>query len=214
MAVELGAGSGQATGQILKRFDRVLAVEPDVEMAALIPSDPRLEIRVERAEEAELPAPLDAAFCATAFHWMDHRVVARKVAEALRPRGVFLAFGYRPFEILSPKPVQALVAGEWKAWRAYVDERLSAWRPYVELLRESRAFASVEDVSFDVSEARTPEAAAGLFLTTSYAAQHGRALGDEEAYCLDFNRRMAAAADGAPVTVGFAVTGALAQVQA
>ena len=49
-AVDLGAGSGQATGQVLKRFARVLAVEPDADMAGLIPPDPRLSVQVATAE--------------------------------------------------------------------------------------------------------------------------------------------------------------------
>jgi SAM-dependent methyltransferase len=212
LAVELGAGSGQATPQILRRFSRVVAIEPDAEMAALIPSDPRLEVRVERAEEATLPQPLDAVFSATAFHWMDNVRVGRMVATALRPGGVFLVFGYQPFVVVGPEPARKIVDAEWDLWRAHMDVRLSGWRPYPELLRESAAFSSIEEVSFEFREERTPEATAGLFLTTSFAAQFGRATGDEEAYCADFTRRVAAAAEGRAVTVQFVVTGALAQV--
>src|SRR4051812_25291898 len=67
LALELGAGSGQATSEILRRFERVVAVEPDADMAALIPADPRLQVRVAPAESAELPSGVDAAISATAF---------------------------------------------------------------------------------------------------------------------------------------------------
>jgi SAM-dependent methyltransferase len=210
--VELGAGSGQATPQILKRFARVLAVEPDAEMAALIPHDARLEVYVAKAEDAELPQPVDAVFSATAFHWMDHARVGRKVAAALRPGGVFLVFGYQPFEVIGPAGARACIDAEWDRWRALMDARLTQWRPYPDLLAEAGAFSKVEELAFEFTEARTPEATAGLFLTTSYAAQYGRNLGDEEAYCEDFTRRVAEAARGEPITVAFRVTGGLAQV--
>jgi SAM-dependent methyltransferase len=211
-AVELGAGSGQATGQVLKRFERVLAVEPDADMAALIPPDPRLTVQVATAETADLGEAVDAVFSATAFHWMDAPVVCRRVAQALRPRGVFLAIGYGPFQILKPGAAADVLAEEVKLWRPHMDPRLSHWRPYAELMAETGAFAAVETVDFAFEEARTPQAAAGLWLTTSFATAYARTTGDEAAYGEDFARRLAEAAGGEPLTVRFTVTGALGRV--
>ena len=210
--MELGAGSGQATGQVLKRFARVLAIEPDADMAALIPPDPRLTVQVAAAETAELGEPVDAVFSATAFHWMDAPVVCRRVARALRPRGVFLAIGYGPFRILKPSAAADVLAEEAKLWRPHMDPRLIQWRPYAELMAETGAFAAVETADFAFEDARTPEAAAGLWLTTSFASAYARATGDEAAYGEAFARRLAEAAGGAPLTVRFTVTGALGQV--
>lgn len=209
-AVELGAGSGQATGEILKRFDRVTAIEPDADMAALIPPDPRLEVRIGTAEATGLEGPVDAAFSATAFHWMDPKGVGAALARVVRPGGVFLAFGYGPFEVVGPEPARKLIETESALWARHVDTRLSSWRPYPELLAEAGVFQRIEEIAFRFEEARTPEAAAGLFLTTSYAATHARETGDEAAYCEALTRRMGEAAAGAPVTVAFVVTGGLA----
>ena len=211
-AVELGAGSGQATGQVLKRFTRVLAVEPDADMAALIPPDPRLTVQVAAAETADLGENVDALFSATAFHWMDAAVVCRRAAQALRPGGVFLAIAYGPFRILAPEAAAAVLAAEAKLWRAHMDPRLKQWRPYAELMTEARVFARVETVDYAFQEERTPEAAAGLWLTTSFASAYARATGDEAGYGDAFGRRLAQASGGAPVTVGFTVTGALGRV--
>jgi SAM-dependent methyltransferase len=211
-AVELGAGSGQATGEILKRFEKVTAIEPDADMAALIPRDPRLEVLIGTAEEADLGGPIDAAFSATAFHWMDPKGVGAMLGRVLRPGGVFLAFGYGPFQVIGPEPARRLIEAEHALWAGHVDTRLSAWRPYPELLAEAGVFGRVEEIAFTFEEARTPEAAAGLFLTTSYAAEHARLTGDETTYCAGLARRMEQAASGAPVTVRFVVTGGLAFV--
>jgi SAM-dependent methyltransferase len=209
-AVELGAGSGQATGELLKRFARVTAIEPDPQMAGLIPPDPRLEIVVAAAEQADLAPPVDAAVSATAFHWMDPVGVGAVLARALRPGGVFLAFGYGPFQVLGPDRARGLIEAESALWSAHVDPRLSAWRPYPELLAEAGVFRRIDEIVFGFEEARRPEAAAGLFLTTSYAAEYARRTGQEAAYCAGLADRLNEAAAGQPVTIGFVVTGGLA----
>lgn len=211
-AVELGAGSGQATPRILQRFERVTAVEPDADMAALIPADPRLTVVVSPAETAPLPEGLDAAFSATAFHWMDAAAVGRRVAQALRPDGVFLAFGYSPFGPVGPAAAVELMETEHRIWAPYTDVRLSAWKPYAELIRASGAFSRIEDFAFDHEVELDPADAAGLFLTTSYAAAHARQTGDETAYLVDLAKRLAEATGGANVTVRFPIEGAFAQV--
>jgi SAM-dependent methyltransferase len=212
-AVELGAGAGQATPKILARFERVRVIEPDADMAARIPPDPRLEVVVAPAETADLGQGVDAVFSATALHWMDARVVGKRAAAALRPGGVFLAFGYQPMEVVAPDLVVELIRRELaEAWTPYVEPQLSDWRPYPELIGRSGAFSHVQEIAFDLFEERTPESAAGLFLTTSYAAAHARSTGDEEGYLQDLAHRIAVAADGEPVTVRFQVTGGLARV--
>ncbi|MGZ8364613.1 MAG: class I SAM-dependent methyltransferase [Caulobacteraceae bacterium] len=212
LALDLGAGSGQATADILARFERVAAVEPDPDMAALIPPDPRLTVRIGGAEDLSALSGVDAAFSATAFHWMDHRAVGAALAQALRPGGVFLCFGYGPFEVMGPDAARALVEAEWRLWDRHVDTRLSVWRPYPELLHEAGVFSSIEDIGFAFNRESSPEDAAGLFLTTSYAAAHARETGDEEGYCEDFIARMVEATGGEPVTTGFVVTGGLARL--
>jgi SAM-dependent methyltransferase len=211
-AVELGAGSGQATPKILERFDHVTAVEPDADMAALIPADPRLTVLVSPAETAPLPEGLDAAFSATAFHWMDAAVVGRRVAQALRPGGVFLGFGYSPFLAGGPDAAVELMEAEHRVWAAHVDTRLSAWRPYAELLRASGAFSRIEDFAFDYERELDPADAAGLFLTTSYAAAHARQTSDEAAYLADLAARLTDATGGAKVTVRFPIAGGFARI--
>jgi SAM-dependent methyltransferase len=148
LAVELGAGSGQATPQILKRFERVVAVEPDADMAGFIPPDPRLELRIGRAEDVDLGRDVDAVVSCTAFHWMDPVVTGRRVAAALRPGGVFLALGYGPFRVLGPDPAKAVLAEEYERWRPHMDTRLSTWRPYDELMALSGAMSRTSRVGW------------------------------------------------------------------
>jgi len=47
-----------------------------------------------RFEDAELPEPFAAVFCAAAFHWLDPDVGWRKVAESLAPGGMLALIQY------------------------------------------------------------------------------------------------------------------------
>ena len=208
VVADLGAGSGQATARLLGLFDRVIAVEPDPDMAALIPPDPRLEVRLQWAEKAVFREPLDAVVAATAFHWMDARAVCAVAKRSLRPGGVFMPFGYGPFRFQTPAAAKALGDREYEFWKPWMDDRLIRWRHYADIVEETGLAASVE--RFDVVFERqfTAEDAAGLLLTTSYAAAVNR---DRPGYARAFTRRVVQAAGGEPVTIRFDLMGTVAR---
>lgn len=209
LAIDLGAGSGQATGRLLDLFERVIAVEPDADMAARIPPHARLEVRVQPAEEAVFAEPPDAIVAATSFHWMDAPRVCALAARSLRPGGVFMPFGYGPFPVQGPPAAGAVAAAEYELWRPYTDERLLRWRPYGETIEETGLARSVERFEESTEQAFAPQDAAGLMLTTSYAAAFARTRGP--GYAEDFTRRLVEAAAGQPVTIRFDLMGAVAR---
>lgn len=208
LAADLGAGSGQATARLLQLFDRVIAVEPDPDMARLIPADPRLEVRVERAEKARFAEPLDALTAATAFHWMDAAAVCRLAKRSLCPDGVFMPFGYGPFRVVSPEPAARLAEAEYAFWRAWMDPRLVRWRPYGDIVEDTGLVRSVERFEEIFERAFAAQDAAGLLLTTSYASAVAR---ERPGYGRGFTRRMVEAAEGRPVTVQFDLMGCVAR---
>ncbi|MBX7248042.1 MAG: class I SAM-dependent methyltransferase [Caulobacteraceae bacterium] len=205
---ELGAGSGQATTRLLEMFDRVVAVEPDPDMAALIDRDPRLEVRVEWAEQARFDEPVDALVAATAFHWMDARAVCALARRSLRPGGVFMPFGYGPFRFASPAAAAALSDREYGFWRPWMDRRLVNWRHYADLVEETGLAASVEPFEIVFERAYAPEDAAGLLLTTSYASAVSR---ERPGYARDYIQRVVRSAEGQPVTIRFELMGCIAR---
>ena len=89
--LELGAGTGQATGPMIDAGARVLAVEPGAELAARLRRRfPEVEVRVGTAEGVPLPtAAFEVAVAATSVHWFDLDVVLPKVHRALVPDGWF-----------------------------------------------------------------------------------------------------------------------------
>ena len=90
--LEIGAGSGLATGPLLRRDPRrLIAVEPDPRLAQFLRTslpDPRLEIVAEPFETASFPAAgFDLVASGTAFHWLDAVPALRRIADLLRPGG-------------------------------------------------------------------------------------------------------------------------------
>ena len=88
--LDLAAGTGKLTRQLVARFARVIAVEPLGGMRAV------LERVVPEAEALNgtadaiplLDDSVDAVFVGEAFHWFANAEVLREIARVLRPRGV------------------------------------------------------------------------------------------------------------------------------
>jgi SAM-dependent methyltransferase len=89
--LELGAGSGQATGELLRLGAAVTAVEPGPALAERLRRRwPEVRVLVGTAESASLPAgAFDLVVAATAVHWFDLDVVLPKVHGALVAGGRF-----------------------------------------------------------------------------------------------------------------------------
>ena len=90
--LEIGAGSGLATGPLLRHAPRrLVAIEPDLRLARFLRAslpDSRLEIVAEPFETASFPATsFDLVTSATAFHWLDAVPVMQRIAGLLRPGG-------------------------------------------------------------------------------------------------------------------------------
>ncbi|MFE5704988.1 class I SAM-dependent methyltransferase [Rhodococcus koreensis] len=93
-ALDIGAGTGQATGPLLAAGLNVTAVEPGPQLAAhLRRAYPDAAVIVERVEDAELPENgFDIAIAATSIHWIDLAVALPKVHRALTHEGRFLVW--------------------------------------------------------------------------------------------------------------------------
>jgi len=84
-ALDIGAGTGQASGPLLDAGMRVTAIEPGPALATeLRERFPQLTVIASTAEAADLPAAsFDLAVCATAVHWLDLAVVLPRLHAAL-----------------------------------------------------------------------------------------------------------------------------------
>lgn len=195
LAVDLGAGSGQATRELAQSFAHVIAVEPDPRMAALLPRAENITVLTLAAEDAEFsPQSIDAVISATAFHWMDQPKVCAGVARWLRPGGIFFPFLYGPFRMEGA--AAEIYRSHSALWGPFRDARLGSNVDYERPIRESGAFHIVERVGMEMKFALTAEDATGLILTMSYASAYARANGGVAAYRERLLADFGAAGDG------------------
>lgn len=87
--LDVGAGTGKFTREIVRFGAAVTAVEPMPKMreqfAQRLPGTPLLEGTAEHLPVGD--ATVDAIVCAQAFHWFDTAAAAREFARVLRPDG-------------------------------------------------------------------------------------------------------------------------------
>jgi SAM-dependent methyltransferase len=103
--LDLGAGTGKLTGALAARFARVVAVEPDDDMRALIDG----EALAGTAESIPLAdATVDAVFVGEAFHWFDWENAVTEIERVLSPGGglavIARSWGEQEQPRLLPRP--------------------------------------------------------------------------------------------------------------
>ena len=87
--LELGAGTGKLTRQLVALGHDVHATDPDPAMLALLERE-LPEVRVSQAPAEEIPAgdsSYDVVVSAQAFHWFDLDRALPEIARVLKPRG-------------------------------------------------------------------------------------------------------------------------------
>ncbi|SEC19975.1 Methyltransferase domain-containing protein [Nocardioides exalbidus] len=89
VVLELGAGTGKLTRQLVDHGHAVFATEPDEAMLAILRERvPEVSAKVATAEE--IPAndrSVDVVVVAQAFHWFDHGSALAEIARVLKPGG-------------------------------------------------------------------------------------------------------------------------------
>ena len=161
--LDLGAGTGRLTRELVRRFARVVAVEPDGNMRALIDAGTVLSGSAETIPLRS--ASVDAAFVGEAFHWFDAPQAIAELARVLVPRGGLALISTHWWETEPPVPDAAqTLLGE--PYRCFEDERPPRWddafvaSPFESLRRESFE----EEISVDA------DALLELYSTTSSLA--------------------------------------------
>jgi SAM-dependent methyltransferase len=132
VVLDLAAGTGKLTRQLVPRFTRVVAVEPLDRMRAVLERlVPEAEALAGNATAIPLgDSAVDAVFVAEAFHWFAHDEAVAEIARVLRPRGVLAilfndAAGFEPplpgafWEVfdaaaLEKPPEQSVRSGLWR----------------------------------------------------------------------------------------------------
>jgi SAM-dependent methyltransferase len=91
VAVDLGAGTGLLTRKLMSRAGRVIAIEPDDRMSAVLRArSSQVQVLKGTAEAIPLPdASVDGVFVSSAWHWMDPDLAIPEICRVLRDGGRF-----------------------------------------------------------------------------------------------------------------------------
>jgi ubiquinone/menaquinone biosynthesis C-methylase UbiE len=162
--LDLAAGTGRLTHELAGRFARVIAVEPDDSMRALIGDG---EVRAGTAEAIPLEdASTDAVFVGEALHWFDADIAVPEIARVLRPRGGFARLSNEWWDTEPALPEQALelLRVPWvSSGRA---EAVETWREAFARLE----FEPLRDESFPWERTVDAETLLSFYQTTSSIA--------------------------------------------
>lgn len=93
-ALDLGAGTGEATGPLLAEGMEVVAVEPGHQLASVLAAThPDAQLLISKAEDVDLADSMfDLVVAATSLHWMNLDVLAPKIDRWLKPSGRLLVW--------------------------------------------------------------------------------------------------------------------------
>jgi SAM-dependent methyltransferase len=92
--LEVGAGAGLATRELVASGSQVVAIEPGRDLSALLAAAvPEAQIVSTSLEDASLPtATFDSVVAATSLHWVNLLVALPKLHSTLRPHGRLAVF--------------------------------------------------------------------------------------------------------------------------
>jgi SAM-dependent methyltransferase len=95
LAWDCGAGSGQASLPLTRRFRRVVATDVSAAMLAHAPPHPAIEYRIAPAESSGLDSgSVDLVTAAQALHWFNIEPFYAEVTRVLVPGGVLAVWTY------------------------------------------------------------------------------------------------------------------------
>lgn len=88
--LDLAAGTGAVTRELIGRAPRIIAVEPDERMRAVLTARcPEAEVLAGRGEDIPLPdASVDAVVISAAWHWLNPDQAVPEITRVLRVGGV------------------------------------------------------------------------------------------------------------------------------
>jgi SAM-dependent methyltransferase len=129
LAWDAGAGSGQLSTLLARRFERVVATDASAAQLAHAVAHPNVEYRLARAEESGLEAgTVDLAVSAQAAHWFDLDLYYREVRRVAAPRALVALVTYgvgdidgAPGEVFSNFH-SSVLAAHWPPERRHAEE--------------------------------------------------------------------------------------------
>ena len=122
LVVDLGCGTGLSTRAWSGTAERVVGIEPNPAMLAVVEQAPGVEYLEAHAQATGLAdGGADIVTTSQSLHWMEPEPTFAEVARILRPGGVFAAYDYDWPPVVEPELDEAFIA--YQARRAEVRAR-------------------------------------------------------------------------------------------
>lgn len=104
LAWDCAAGSGQASVDLARHFDRVVATDASAKQIAAAEPHPRIDYRVAAAEASGLAdASVDLLTVAQALHWFDLDRFYAEARRVLKPAGILAVWTYGVLVLEDPR---------------------------------------------------------------------------------------------------------------
>jgi SAM-dependent methyltransferase len=209
LAMDLGAGTGRATRNLVDHFEKVIAVEPDPRMAEKIRGfGARVKVRISTAEECvQEPGSVDLIVIANALHWMEAPLVMKNVMRWLCSGGIFALID-PPFPHV-PEPIRGIVRQQFREhWESFRDPRLGKAgsrkeRIWQDLIHSTPGLSLIEEKTIASLITMTPAEFVGFWQSTSYGSAYARSLVDPASYWQDLESRFRGAWPQEKIPVDF-----------
>jgi SAM-dependent methyltransferase len=199
--LDLAAGTGAVTRELVGHVPRVIAVEPDAQMRDVLSVRcPEAEVLAGRGEDIPLPdTSVDAVLISSAWHWLDPVRAIPEITRVLRAGGTLgVIWNSRDSRVPWVAEFHALARESRAANRGPRDraDASSAWGPGHRLrtveFPPGTPMSAVEERQFEYSLHRTKDELAGLLGTYSGVITLG------PAQRADFSRQIRAFLDREP----------------
>jgi SAM-dependent methyltransferase len=200
-AVDVGAGTGLGTLPLCQWFREVIAIEPDVRMAAKLEGRGKsLRVLISTGEDASFPtASVDLVTSATAFHWMDGPRVLANAKQWLRPGGVLAIWAY-PVPRIAGRVGEVIEAEFRDHWNTFRHQRLDD-KDYMQRTVKQGPMPVVEERTIPYVLHPRAQELAGFCASTSYGSAYMRTLADPQAYLVKLLAAIEAAGGGETIAM-------------
>ncbi len=178
-ALDIACGNGVSTYRLSKYFKNVEGIDLGTNLIDIAKTMyPYINFSVSTAEDyIHSVIKYDLITCATAFYWMDRKIVLNNIRQNLNKDGVFCAYKY-DFPVIYG-PLRDIINFELATkWQKYRDSRLIDYDDTLKVLNESNIFNHVQEfIEPNVIELSS-EDIAHFFLSTSYVTKYIEQSGD------------------------------------
>lgn len=172
--IDVGAGSGIATKDLLSYYDKVIAIEPDFKMFNFLLKrfGDKIEVYNSNFSQCDnIQDSVDSIICASSFHWLDHSKFLHKAYDSLSHNGIIAICNVNIYPIFE-KSLKSIVESEFnRNWKPFVHSKLDDLihkENVINKLNSVKKFSAPNLYSFDNIQFYSTSKLIGFLRSLSY----------------------------------------------